>query len=95
MAKKEKVVELKPRVEKISEEHLKEIQQAVNSVNKIYFNLGRIEADKHNMLHGLQSSQQNIGFLQDKLQKEYGSFNINLDNGTINWPDENKKEDEK
>ena len=40
---KEKTVELKPRLEKISEHDLKELQKVVNSVNAIQFNIGKIE----------------------------------------------------
>ena len=30
--------------------------------------------------------------MQDKLSKEYGTFDINVTDGTINWPKENKDE---
>ena len=33
MGKKEKLVDLKPKVDKISEEHLKELQEIVNVIN--------------------------------------------------------------
>ena len=39
---KEKTVELKPKAEKISEEHLKQLQQIVNNINGIQFNIGKI-----------------------------------------------------
>ena len=89
---KEKTVELKPRVEKISEEHLKELQTVVNRINSLQFNIGKIEAQKHSALHDLASTQGTIGVLQDKLSKEYGSYDINLQDGTINWPKENGDE---
>ena len=93
MAKKQKTVELKPKVEKVSDEHLEDLQNVVNSVNSIQFNIGKVEAQKHNLLHGLIEAQEHIGVLQKKMLKEYGSFDINLQDGTINWPKE--KEDEK
>ena len=93
MAKKQKTVELKPKVEKVSDEHLEDLQNVVNSVNSIQFNIGKVEAQKHNLLHGLIEAQEQIRVLQKKMLKEYGSFDINLQDGTINWPKE--KEDEK
>lgn len=93
MTKKQKTVELKPKVEKVSIEHLEDLQNVVNSVNSIQFNIGKVEAQKHNLLHGLTEAQEQIGVLQRKMLKEYGSFDINLQDGTINWPKE--KEDEK
>jgi hypothetical protein len=95
MGKKEKVVELKPKAEKISDEHLKEIQETIGVINNFQFNLGKLEAQKHDILHRLATAQDKVTLLQDTLQKEYGTNDINIQDGTINWPDENKKEDEK
>ena len=39
---KEKTVELKPKAEKISEEHLKELQKIVNNINGIQFNISSL-----------------------------------------------------
>ena len=88
MGKKDKVVELKPRVEKISKEHLEKLQKTVNNINGIQFNIGKIEAQKHTLLHDLAVSQDQVALLQDMLVKEYGSYDVNLNDGTINWPKE-------
>ena len=87
---KEKMVDLKPKVDKISNEHLKELQKIVNIVNSIQFNIGKIEGQKHNLLHELVLSQNKIMEMQGKLSKEYGSFDVNIANGTINWPKDEK-----
>ena len=92
MAKKEKVVDLKQRVDKISEQHLTELQSIVNTLNATQFNIGKIEVQKHKLLNELATVQDNITMLQDKMTKEYGTFDINIDDGTINWPKENKDE---
>ena len=49
--KKEKVVDLKP--QKISEEELTELRQVVSAINKLQFDIGTIEVQKHNALHAL------------------------------------------
>lgn len=84
MAKKEKLVDLKPNVDKISDEHLKELQKVVNIVNNLQFQVGQLEGQKHNLLHELAGAQKKIMELQDKLSKEYGTFDINVMDGTIN-----------
>jgi hypothetical protein len=89
---KEKTVDLKPKVEKISEEHLRELQKIVNNINGIQFNIGKIEAQKHTLLHDLAVTQDKVGLMQDALMKEYGSYDVNLTDGTINWPKEKKDE---
>ena len=85
MAKKEKEIDLKPRAEKISEEHLKQLQQVVNEINHQQFNIGKIEAQKHRILHDLSITQDKITLLQDTLEKEYGNCDVSLTDGTINW----------
>ena len=85
---KEKVVELKPKAEKISQEHLKELQEIVNKLNGIQFNIGRLEVQKHGALHELAVNQDSVNLMQDKLMQEYGSYDVNVTDGTINWSKE-------
>ena len=87
---KEKMVDLKPKVDKISDEHLKELQKIVNIVNSIQFNIGKIEGQKHALLHELSLAQKEILDMQNKLSKEYGSFDVNVTDGTINWSTDEK-----
>tara|TARA_R100000406_G_scaffold55271_1_gene37834 strand:- start:96 stop:368 length:273 start_codon:yes stop_codon:yes gene_type:complete len=84
MGKKEKLVNLKPNVDKISDEHLKELQGVVNIVNNLQYNIGQLEGQKHNLLHELGLTQKKIIDVQDKLSKEYGTFDVNVVDGTIN-----------
>ena len=90
MGKKEKLVDLKPKVDKISEDHLKELQQIVSGINNIQFNIGKMEVQKHKMLHDLAIINDKVLLLQEKLEKEYGTYDVNLDDGTINWPKDEK-----
>ena len=102
MGKNKQAVELKPRAEKVSEQHLKEMLDVVNKINSLQFNIGRLESQKHKLLHELALGNDSVGILQDKMLKEYGSYDINLTVGNINWPKEpsdngveKPKEDEK
>ena len=92
MGKKEKLVDLKPKVDKISEEHLKEMQEIVNVINNMQFQIGQLEGQKHGLLHELGLSQKKILELQDVFSKEYGSYDVNIADGTINWPKEDSDE---
>ena len=103
MTKKEELVDLKPKADKISDEHLVELKKLVNAINGFNFNIGRLESQKHEILHKIALSQDEVALFQDKLMKEYGSADVNLTDGTINWPKdkpgsngvEKSKEDEK
>jgi len=81
---KEKIVDLKPKVDKISDEHLKQLQEVINVVNNLQFKIGQLEGQKHNLLHELGLSQKKIIDMQDVFSKEYGTVDINVTDGTIN-----------
>ena len=83
--KKEKVVDLKP--EKISEEELKELQQVVAAINKLQFDIGTMETQKHNMLHALFQGNDKLNGLQAKFEEQYGTRDINIQDGTIKYKD--------
>ena len=85
--KKEKVIDLKP--EKISEEELKELQNTVAAINKLQFDIGTMEAQKHSALHALFQGNDKLNEIQKSFQEKYGSNNIVIQDGTINY-----KEDE-
>ena len=88
--KKEKMVDLKPKVDKISDEHLKELQGLLNMTNNLQYNIGKLEGQKHSLLHELSIIQKRIIDMQETLSKEYGTYDIDVTDGTIN-----RKEDEK
>ena len=75
--------------EKITEDQLKRIQAVINELNKIQLEIGMLESKKHNMLHGIANGQDQITVIQTELEKEYGTIDINIVDGTINYPKEN------
>ena len=87
---KEKEIELKVKLDKVSQEHLVQLQKIVNEINGIQFNIGKAEAQKHEMLHDLALTRDKAVVMQDTLKKEYGSYDVNLTDGTINWPKDEK-----
>ena len=89
MAKKEKVVDLKPKAEKITDEQLKKVQDTVNSMNRAQLDIGSLEARKHQALHFLAGTNDELTMLQDELIKDYGTNDVNIQDGIINYPKEN------
>jgi hypothetical protein len=85
MAKKEKVIDLKP--EKITDEQLKKIQDTVNGINRAQLEIGTIELKKHEMLHGISGLREQLVVLQKELEKDYGTFDVNIVDGKINYPE--------
>jgi len=91
MAKKEKVVDLKPT--SITEDQLKQIQEVVSSINQRHMEIGRAEAQKHSVLHSLGQHQEALQTIQKTLEDEYGTVNINIQTGEIDYNVEVDKKD--
>jgi hypothetical protein len=85
--KKEKVVDLKP--EKISEEELTELRNVVSAINKLQFDIGTMEVQKHNALHALFQGNDRLTEMQANFKEKYNTDDINIQDGTIKY-----KEDE-
>ena len=91
--KKEKIVDLKPKAEKITAEELEKVQNIVNAMNRGQLDLGILETRKHQLLHSIMSVQDQLTMMQADFEKEYGTFDINIQDGTINYEKENGKAD--
>ena len=83
MAKKEKVVDLKPT--SITEDELKKVQEIVSRINKAQMDIGQLESRKHQALHYIAGINDELTLLQEELKKEYGTIDVNINDGTINY----------
>ena len=93
MAKKEELVDLKP--EKVTPSQLEKIQTIVSNINKAQMEIGRLETSKHMISHQVVGLQDELRKIQDELEKDYGTVNINIEDGTIQYPEDgeaNKKD---
>ena len=88
-ATKEKVIDLIPKAERITEEELKDLQTIVDQNNAIQFRIGAIETQKHELVHQHSNIQKRIAKVQSDFSEKYGTFDVNLSDGTINYPAEN------
>ena len=88
--KKEKIVDLKPKAEKITAEELEKVQNIVNAMNRGQLDLGILETRKHLLLNSIMSVQDQLTMMQADFEKEYGTFDINVQDGTINYKEDVK-----
>ena len=95
MAKtKEKIVDLKAKPEKITDEQLTKVQDTVNGINRAQLEIGNIEVRKHEMMHQIAGLRDNLTLLQNEFEKEYGTFDVDIQTGAINYK-ENGEADKK
>ena len=80
--------------EKVSNEHLNKIQNIINDMNRSQIELGGMEVQKHRILHSIAGMQDQLTLFRDQLRKEYGTDNINIQTGEINYK-ENGEADKK
>jgi len=79
---------------KLTEEQLKELQGAIGKVNNFQMQLGGIELQKHELLHGAQQATTELQAMQAELEKEYGKVSVNIQDGSYEAiEDEPSKED--
>jgi hypothetical protein len=70
---------------KINDEELSKLQATVNSLNKAQLEIGTLETQKHSLLHTIAGFHDSLGFMQKEFEKKYGTPNIDILNGTINY----------
>ena len=85
-----KIKELKGiKPEKITDEQLEKVQTLINDINRSQMELGQMETKKHAILHHISALQEGVGELRKEFEKEYGTSDINIQDGIINYPKEN------
>ena len=92
--KKEEKIDLTPKTEKVSDEQLKKIQNVVDNINRSQMEIGQLEARKHQVLHYMSSVNEQLSVLQNELKDQYGTDDVNIQDGTIRYP-ENGETDKK
>jgi len=84
-----KIKELKGiKPEKITGEQLKKVQDTVNNINRAQLEIGSVELKKHEMMHQIAGLRDELTLLQTEFDKEYGTFDINIQDGTINYSED-------
>ena len=87
-----KIKELKGiKPEKITDEQLKKVQDTVNGINRAQLEIGSMETKQHELMHGIADGKDSLILLQNEFEKQYGTYDISIQDGTINYPKENGK----
>jgi len=85
-----KIKELKGvKPEKITNEQLEKVQAVINDINKAQIEIGQMETKKHALMHHISALQEAVGEIRDEFEKEYGTADVNIQDGVINYPKEN------
>ena len=83
-----KIKELKGiKPEKITDEQLKKVQDSVNNINRAQLEVGAMELKKHEIMHHIAGLRDALTLLQSEFEKEYGTFDVNIQDGIINYPE--------
>ena len=81
-----KIKELKGiKPEKITDEQLNKVQDTVNGINRAQLEIGSMELKKHEVLHQIAGLRDELTLLQGEFEKDYGTFDINIQDGVINY----------
>ena len=91
-----KIKELKGvKAEKVTDEQLKTVQDVINDINRSQMEVGSMEAKKHTIMHHIATLQERVGEIKTEFEKEYGTADVNIQDGIINYPKENGEADKK
>ena len=75
---------------KITNDELNKVQSIIDNINRAQLEIGSFESKKHNLLHHVFTMQQNLRDMQLGLEKSYGTADINIEDGTINYENNGK-----
>ena len=92
--KAEKVINLTPKAEKITDEQLEKVQSIINNINRAQLEVGAMELKKHEIMHHIAGLRDELTVLQGEFEKEYGTFDINIQDGIINYPENGEADKE-
>ena len=85
-----KIKELKGiKPEKVDEQELARLQSSIKTIDQLTHEVGTIEIRKHALMKAMESVQRRIEAFRQEFFKEYGTDNINIQDGTITYPEEN------
>ena len=70
---------------KITNEELNKVQSIINNINRAQLEIGGFESKKHTLLHHVSMMQEELNKMQGEFEKAYGTSDINIQDGTINY----------
>jgi hypothetical protein len=91
--KVEEVIDMTPKPEKINEQQLARLRASVKTVDQLTHEVGGIEVRKHALMKAMETIQTRIEVMRVELKDQYGTDDISIQDGTINYQEENGEAD--
>jgi ppGpp synthetase/RelA/SpoT-type nucleotidyltranferase len=86
-----KIKELKGiKPEKITDDQLKSVQNLINVINRNQLEIGSMEIKKHEIMHNIAGLRDELAKMQSEFEKDYGTYDVNIQDGTINYKEDVK-----
>ena len=74
---------------KISNEQLDILQKTINNLNRAQMQIGVLHTNIHQLTHSIADNNDKLTLMQSDFEKEYGTFDVNITDGTINYEQTN------
>ena len=87
--KKEELVDLTPKSEKVTDKELEDLQAVIRSIDRLTIDVGRIETQKFALMTAMQKVQGEIEEKRTEFLAKYGTDNVNIQTGEIAYAPEN------
>ena len=73
----------------LTKSELKKLQEYVGKINQVHIELGRLENQKHKILHNMEDLDNDFAELQKEIEDKYGKVSVNIEDGVLSEIDEN------
>ena len=87
--KKEKIVDLNLKPEKVEEQELANLQAIIKTIDQLTVDVGRMEIQKNGLMDAMKNMQVRIDASRRDIINKYGTDDVNIQTGVINYPPEN------
>jgi len=71
------------KAKKLTKLELKTLQETVQKINQVHIELGRLENQKHKIMHNMEEVDKDFADLQKEFEDKYGKVSINIDSGEL------------
>jgi vacuolar-type H+-ATPase subunit D/Vma8 len=71
------------KAEKLTKLELKTLQETVQKINQVHIELGRLENQKHKIMHNMEEIDKDFADLQKEFEDKYGKVSINIESGEL------------
>ena len=71
------------KAEKLTKLELKTLQETVQKINQVHIELGRLENQKHKIMHNMEEMDKDFAVLQKEFEDKYGKVSINIESGEL------------